>query len=288
MRRAWFAIAATALALPAAAVAMEMHEASSPGPEVSILFGSVTPVKVDVVAGETVHWSNDSVRAHTVTADDGAYDSGNLGPNEHFDRMFDTAGTYTYHCRLHPYIRGEIDVHTLLLERPSQPAAPGRPYPVTGRAAVAPGTPVAIEFDDGSGAWRKVAETSVGSDGAFAAQVSPSTSGSYRAVAGSDTSPAVDLLVLNRVVSGRARAVRGGSRISVGVSPASPGATVVLQLYLKDHFGWWPVAKHRLGKDSRTVFSLRHRRAVSARVVITLPDGATVIGTSRKLGLHTH
>ena len=287
MRRAWLAIAGALLVLPPAAPAMEMNDTSAPGPEVSILFGSVTPVKVDAIAGDAVHWSNDSVRNHTVTADDAAYDSGTLGPNEHYQRMFDTPGTYTYHCRLHPYIRGEIDVHTILMDRPSQPAAPGRAYPLTGRAALPASTPVTIQFDDGSGAWRDVAQTAVNPDGTFAAPVSPTTSGSYRAAARDATSPGEDLLVLNRTVSASLRRVRGANRVSVAVTPASPGATVVLQLYLKDHFGWWPVAKHRLDKDSRTVFTRRNGRAVSARVVLTLPDGATVIGTSPEVRMRT-
>jgi plastocyanin len=273
-----------ALATTPVAVGMEMGD-SAPGPHVSILFGSVTPVQVDVVAGETVHWSNDSVRDHTVTADDGSYDSGDLAANQHYDRVFGADGSYTYHCRLHPYIRGEIDVHTLLLDRPTQPGAPGRPYPLAGRAALTAGTAVGIQFDDGSGSWQEMAQATVGADGTFSARVEPTASGSYRAVAGRDASPSVDLLVLNRTVTASSRAVRGGSRVSVAVSPASPGATVVLQLHLKERFGWWPVAQHRLGKNSRTSFSLRHRQAVSARVVLTLGDGATAIGSSPALRL---
>lgn len=280
MRRLAFAL--LLLALPGSAIAMDMPASdSAPGAKLSILFGSVTPTNVQVVAGETVHWSNDSVRDHTVTADDGAYDSGGLGPNEQYSRMFDTPGTYRYHCRLHPYIRGEIDVRTLLLDRPAQPGAPGRPYPLSGRTSLPAGTDVAIQFDDGAGAWQDVAQSSVDAGGTFATQVQPTASGSYRAVAGSDESPAVDLLVLNRTVMATARK----GRVTVTVTPASPGATVVLQLYLKDHFGWWPVGQHKLGKDSRTTFTVRTRRRVSARAVLTLSDGATAIGTSPKLRL---
>ena len=282
MRRLLVILAFAVLALPATTSAMEMNGGGS-GPNVSILFGSVAPVKVQLVAGETVHWANDSVRDHTVTADDGAYDSGTFGPNQHFDQMFDTAGTYAYHCRLHPYIRGEVDVETLLLDRPSQPGAPGRAYPLSGRAALPSGTAVAIEFDGGSGSWQPVAQASVGADGTFTAQVTPSASGSYRAVAGAAWSPSVDLLVLDRRLTATARS----GRVSVAATPASPGATVVLQLYLKDHFGWWPVAKKRLGKDSRASFTLHTRRPVSARVVLTLPDGATAIATSEKVRIRT-
>ena len=281
MRRLALAALLLVLALPATAGSMEMNSGS--GPQVSILFGAVTPVQVDAVAGDTVTWSNDSVRDHTVTADNGTYDSGTLGPSGHFARMFDAPGTYTYHCRLHPYIRGEIDVHTLLLDRPTQPGAPGRPYPLDGRAALAAGTPVGIQYDDGSGSWQQVAEASVNADGTFSAQVTPQASGSYRAVAGDAQSPGVDLLVLNRTVTIRST----GKRVIATVSPASPGATVVLQLYLKDRFGWWPVAQRKLGKDSRAVFTPGFARRVRARVVLTLQDGATVVARSMVLML-TH
>jgi plastocyanin len=284
MRRRWLALVAVLLALPASALAMDMA-GSSPGPEVSIYYGQVSPTKIEAVAGETVHWTNASVRNHTVTADDGSYDSGTLAPNHQYARIFDSVGTYTYHCRLHPYIRGEVDVHTLLLDRPAQPAAPGHAYPLSGRAALPAGSAVAIEFNDGSGNWRQVAQTSVNLDGTFDADVTPTTSGSYRALGGNDQSPPVDLLVVDRKVSASARHAARGSLVSVDVSPASPGATVVLELYLKDRFGWWPVAQHKLGKSSRTTFTVAHRRALSARVVLTLSDGATVITASPKLRL---
>jgi hypothetical protein len=256
------------------------HHGDLGGVPVSIMFGSVTPVKLDVLAGEPVDWSNDSVRDHTVTADDGSYDSGTLRANGHFSRSFDATGAYAYHCRLHPYIRGEVDVHRLLLDRPAAPGAAGKPYPLTGRAALGSGSTVAIESDSGDG-WHQVADATVGTDGSFSAQVSPSGSGSYRAVSGGEQSPAVDLLVLNRTVSAR---VRGG-RITASVAPASPGATVVLQLYAKERFGWWPVATHRLDKSSRTTFKLGQRRNVRARVVLTLPNGATALATSKELAV---
>jgi hypothetical protein len=144
---------------------------------------------------------------------------------------------------------------------------------------------VAIESDlaDGRG-WTHVTDTTVGVDGHFSVQVEPKGSGSYRAVSGEDTSPPVDLLVLDRSVSA---SVRGG-RITVGVSPASPGATVVLQLYLKEHFGWWPTVTRRLDKSSRASFRVATHRRVSARVLLTLPDGATPLAKSKLLKLNAH
>jgi hypothetical protein len=145
---------------------------------------------------------------------------------------------------------------------------------------------VAIEYNDGAG-WEHVADTSIGADGRFSAQVSPGESGSYRAVSGDAQSPAVSLLVLNRTVIMKTGRTRGGSLGTVSVKPASPGATVVLQLYLKERFGWWPVAKKRLDKRSRATFELPNpRRRVSARAVLTLPDGATIVSVSPVVRLH--
>jgi plastocyanin len=283
MRRAALLPILALLAWPVAAHSMEMDQ--SGGPQISILFGSVTPVRIEAIAGDEVHWTNDSVRNHTVTAGDGSYDSGSLGPNDHYARVFASMGTYDYYCRLHPYIRGQIDVHRVLLDRPMEPAAPGRAYPLSGRSALAAGVTVAIEFNDGSGTWQQVADAGVTGDGKFTAQVQPQASGSYRAVGGGDHSPAVDLLVLDRSITVTTKTFRAGTRVTASVTPASPGATVVLQLYLKDRFGWWPVSQRRLGPESRSTFTIRGLRRVSARVVLTLPDGATTVATSRVVRL---
>ena len=273
MRPVLAALVAALLAIAPAATADDM---TATGAKVSILFGSVTPTQVDVLTGEQVDWSNDSVRNHTVTDDDGAFDSGTLASNHHFTHVFAQPGSFTYHCRIHPYIRGEVDVRSVLLDRPVTPAGAGKDYPLSGRAAAAAGTAVAIEFDDGSG-FQHLTDASVGSDGHFTVAIQPTASGSYRAVLGEEVSPPVELLVLDRSITAQER----GRRITVSVTPASAGQTVVLQEYLKERFGWWPVAQAKLGKNSRATFALRGHRRVTARVVLTLPDGATALATSK-------
>jgi hypothetical protein len=65
------------------------------------------------------------------------------------------------------------------------------------------------------------------------------------------------------------------------VDPASPHATVVLQLHLPERFGWWPVRTKRLGHDSRATFTVKvGRRRLRARAVLTLADGATPLARS--------
>jgi copper binding plastocyanin/azurin family protein len=51
--------------------------------------------------GETVTWSNDGQSAHTVTANGGSFDSGNLNSGQGFSFKFSQAGTFAYYCQYH-------------------------------------------------------------------------------------------------------------------------------------------------------------------------------------------
>jgi plastocyanin len=43
-------------------------------------------------------------------ADGGQWSSGNIAPGSHFTTTFNTAGTFTYHCSLHPNMVGTVKV----------------------------------------------------------------------------------------------------------------------------------------------------------------------------------
>jgi plastocyanin len=81
--------------------------------------------------GTWVTWSNDGQDPHTVTANDGSFDSGNLDPSEGFSWFFDQTGTYRYVCVLHPWMKGSIVVVDRVAS--ADPAAPpadeGAPAP---------------------------------------------------------------------------------------------------------------------------------------------------------------
>lgn len=68
------------------------------------------PAAINLAAGQTVRWFNDDVAPHTVTATDGGWVSGNLASGASFERRFDTPGTYSYVCRYHPWMTGEVRV----------------------------------------------------------------------------------------------------------------------------------------------------------------------------------
>jgi hypothetical protein len=71
----------------------------------------------------------------------------------------------------------------------------------------------------------------------------------------------------------------------VRARPASPGTRVVLQLKLRERFGWWPAARARLNRRSRARFTIRGHAGVPVRVVTVGPDWATVLSESRVLRL---
>jgi len=60
------------------------------------------PADIHARVGEDVVWNfDDKGVTHTVTADDGSFDSGKMADGE-FKHAFDHPGTYHYHCQIHP------------------------------------------------------------------------------------------------------------------------------------------------------------------------------------------
>src|SRR5215218_3567246 len=78
--------------------------------DVSVVDFAFEPGTLSVPAGATVTWTNTGSRPHTVTADDGSFDSGRLDPGEQFSQTFDQPGTFAYHCGFHPEMQGSIVV----------------------------------------------------------------------------------------------------------------------------------------------------------------------------------
>ena len=73
--------------------------------------------------------------------------------------------------------------------------------------------------------------------------------------------------------------------IDVRARPASPGTRVVLELRLRERFGWWPVARARLDRRSHAQLHGSRHAGVPVRVVTVGADWATVLSKSRVLRL---
>ncbi|HEU5004813.1 MAG TPA: cupredoxin domain-containing protein [Candidatus Saccharimonadales bacterium] len=79
--------------------------------EVNIRNMMFTPSQVTVVRGTTVTWTNNDKVSHTVIIDHGdGPQSSNISPGASFSYTFNQAGSYQYHCRTHPSMRGTIVV----------------------------------------------------------------------------------------------------------------------------------------------------------------------------------
>ena len=69
-----------------------------------------TPV-VTIKKGDTVKWTQRDSVGHTVTSDNNVWESSpTLKSGETFEHMFMEAGTFTYHCTPHPYMKGKVIV----------------------------------------------------------------------------------------------------------------------------------------------------------------------------------
>jgi len=67
-----------------------------------------SPSVMTLTAGKPVAWINDDNVAHTVTSDDGSFDSGDLQPGATFTRTFSIPGTFPYHCKYHKGMTGTV------------------------------------------------------------------------------------------------------------------------------------------------------------------------------------
>ena len=78
--------------------------------KVSIKDVKFAPKELKVKKGDTVTWTNSDERDHTVTADDGSFNSGNIGDRDTFRHKFEKAGKFKYHCEYYPRMKATIVV----------------------------------------------------------------------------------------------------------------------------------------------------------------------------------
>lgn len=107
---------------------------------VQITDSAFSPATLTIGVGDTVTWRNADDRPHTVTSNDGAFDSGNLDEGQGFSFTFSEPGTYTYRCDYHSEM-----LATIVVESASAPA------PASG-GSTASGTDAPAARDEGTAA----------------------------------------------------------------------------------------------------------------------------------------
>lgn len=84
-----------------------------------------SPNPIRITAGSTVTWTNSTAPTHTSTSDTGAWNTGNIAPGATSAAVaFPTAGTFTYHCAIHPSMTGSVIV-SAAAPAPSSPPVRG-------------------------------------------------------------------------------------------------------------------------------------------------------------------
>ena len=68
------------------------------------------PTTITVPVGASVTWTNTDDDAHSVVADNKAFRSAPLDTGDSYTFTFAAAGTYGYHCGLHPQMVGKVVV----------------------------------------------------------------------------------------------------------------------------------------------------------------------------------
>ena len=77
---------------------------------VSISGFAFNPATVTVNVGDSVTWTNNDDVPHTATADNGSFNTGQLGSGDSDSVTFKSAGTFAYHCSVHPSMNGTVVV----------------------------------------------------------------------------------------------------------------------------------------------------------------------------------
>lgn len=95
---------APTLTLPPAPIPMPAIHA------VTIKNFSFSPATITINKGDTVVWTNNDPMAHTVTGNNGGPASQAINSNGTYSFTFNSAGSFAYHCSIHPSMTGMVVV----------------------------------------------------------------------------------------------------------------------------------------------------------------------------------
>ena len=68
------------------------------------------PATITIKKGTTIRWTQKDSTRHSATSDDGVFDSQLLSQDKTWRHTFNDTGTFKYHCRPHPSMKGEVIV----------------------------------------------------------------------------------------------------------------------------------------------------------------------------------
>lgn len=107
-----FAVMAAVLFMATLSSTIVNPASAQAGASVKVQNYAFTPASITVVIGinNTVTWTNMDSVTHTVTANDGSFNSGDLAPGQTFTHTFTAPGSFGYHCSIHTFMKGTVVV----------------------------------------------------------------------------------------------------------------------------------------------------------------------------------
>ena len=132
-----------------------------------------SPSPVNAEVGDTVTWNNEGFITHTVTANNGAFDSGVITGKTSFSFKFTAPGNFEYSCTIHRQMRGEVVVkaahggseggsHHMPMPMPAPMPMPGAmpPAPRPGAGASGP-VGISLRVSHRSRAHRRITAVAI-------------------------------------------------------------------------------------------------------------------------------
>jgi plastocyanin len=167
------AAAAAALAVPSgsadARTVRAVATAARAG-SVTVANMAFSPAAVSTSLGGSVTWTFKDTIAHTTTSDQGFWDSGTRSGGATYRHTFTSAGTFAYHCTIHPMMHGTVKVPLAA----SGSASKG--YKLTWATTKgAGGVTYDVQTRLGSGKWVSLKKATTGTH----AKLNPAKAGKY-------------------------------------------------------------------------------------------------------------
>jgi len=167
------AVVLSALIVGGLHAAGSIRLAMAAGNTATIVDYAFQPATITINQHETLTWTNTGASNHTVTADDGtSFDSGSLSNGDVFANLFETAGTFKYHCSIHPdRMQGTIIVKAVA----ATPTPSGSPRPTPPPGTLPPDfkTPVPVVTPEPTGPPLATPAASGGSGGSATGSKGP-------------------------------------------------------------------------------------------------------------------
>ncbi|HKB20478.1 MAG TPA: cupredoxin domain-containing protein [Gaiellaceae bacterium] len=250
------ALATAACALAAAGFAFAGLAANK---TVLIKSTAFTPKTVTINGGDTVTWRNADTVNHQVVANNGAFASGQIGPNRIYAKRIDTPGTYNYHDALHPTLKGTVKVTGA---PPSVSIGASTPVAVFGNAihvggAVSPaavGDSVTIWAQPaGQASFQQIGMVQTTTNGVYDFTTPPQILTSYKATWKGKTSAIVSVAVQPRL-----RLQHVGRWFVARAQPGKYGGHWVYVQRANVFGEWVTLKKVTLNSQSAKRFKMRH------------------------------